>query len=858
MEKINGITLTDKEFNSVLVYLEGGSIFDKAKKLRDRYAIKRKDEIIYLKFLNKKEWCKNIFQVTNQITIDGKFKNRYDVTLLVNGLPLVQIELKRRGIELKKAFNQTKRYQEHSFHGLFNYVQIFVISNGVNTKYYANNRSLNFKFTFTWKDEENKNVNGLNQFTEVFLEKCHISKMISRYVVLNESDKSLMVLRAYQYYAVERILDMALNTNNNGYVWHTTGSGKTLTSFKVAQILKEQEGIDKVLFVVDRKDLDYQTTKEFNSFCQDSVDGTDNTYTLIRQLTSKDSDLIITTMQKLDIAVKKHAKKLDVMKDSKMILMFDECHRSQFGDMHKRITDYFTNIQYFGFTGTPIFAINANKKRTTKDIFGKRLHTYSILNAIRDDNVLGFMVEYVGKYKNVAKNDIEVEAIDKKEIMEDERRLSQIVDYIIDNHDKKTYNREFTSIFAVSSIPVLMKYYELFKQKEHDLKIASIFTYGVNDDFEVEEHPRDKLEEYMADYNKMFGTDFSTDNFGAYYVDVSKKSKEKKIDILLVVDMFLTGFDNKYLNTLYVDKNLQYHGLLQAFSRTNRIFNDKKRRGNIVCFRNLKKRVDESIRLYSDENADEEVIMAPYEVYRDKFNKQLGYLFKLVPTVQSVDDLPNDEKVKDFVQIFRELLRIMNLLIVFTEFDWNDLKINEQDFVDYRTKYIDLYKGPGTEPTSVVDDIDFEIDLVHRDDINSTYILDLLKNLDPKSPSFDEDKEFILKTMEGAIDLKSKVELINNFIESTIVPADGDLDVEGELYDYLDRAKSNAILNLAIEDNLKEENLVKIIHDYEFSGKIKNDAVKESFDKDLTFLEKQSLVTKVKNNIINLIEQFTW
>lgn len=790
--------------------------------------------------------------------MDGKFKNRYDVTLLINGLPLVQIELKRRGIELKKAFNQTKRYQEHSFRGLFNYVQIFVISNGVNTKYYANNRSLNFKFTFTWKDEENKNINDLNQFTEVFLEKCHISKMISRYVVLNESDKSLMVLRAYQYYAVEKIMDMALNTNNNGYVWHTTGSGKTLTSFKVAQILKEQEDIDKVLFVVDRKDLDYQTTKEFNSFCQDSVDGTDNTYTLIRQLTNKDSDLIITTMQKLDIAVKKHSKKLDKMKDSKMILMFDECHRSQFGDMHKRITDYFTNIQYFGFTGTPIFAINANKKRTTKDIFGKRLHTYSILNAIRDDNVLGFMVEYVGKYKNVAKKDIEVEAIDKKEIMEDERRLSQIVDYIIDNHDKKTYNKEFTSIFAVSSIPALMKYYELFKQKEHDLKIATIFTYGVNDDFEDGEHPREKLEEYMTDYNKMFGTDFSTDNFGAYYVDVSKKSKEKKIDILLVVDMFLTGFDNKYLNTLYVDKNLQYHGLLQAFSRTNRILNDKKLRGNIVCFRNLKKRVDESIRLYSDENADEEVIMAPYEVYRDKFNKQLGYLFKLVPTVQSVDDLPTDEKLKDFVQIFRELLRIMNLLIVFTEFDWDDLKINEQDFIDYRTKYIDLYKSPGPEKTSVVNDIDFEIDLVHRDDINSTYILDLLKNLDPKSPSFDEDKEFILKTMEGAIDLKSKVELINNFIESTIVPAEGELDVEGELYDYLDRAKSNAILNLAIEDNLKEENLVKIIHDYEFSGKIKNDAVKESFDKDLTFLEKQSLVTKVKNNIINLIEQFTW
>ncbi len=864
LEKINKIQFTDEEFDLILIYLERGSVFEKAKKLRDYYELVRDDEVIYISFLNTREWCKNIFQVANQITFENKYKNRYDVTILINGLPLVQIELKKRGVELKKAFNQINRYREHSFRGLFDYVQIFVISNGVNTKYYANNKNLSYKFTFFWKDKKNRNINSLDEFTEIFLEKCHLAKMISKYMVLHESDRQLMVLRSYQYYAVEAIIDKALNSNNNGYVWHTTGSGKTLTSFKVAQLLKEEENIDKVIFIVDRKDLDYQTTKEFNSFCEDAVDGTDKTTSLIKQLNSKESDLIITTIQKLDIAVKKHKDELDSMKDSKMILMFDECHRSQFGEMHKNITSYFTNIQFFGFTGTPIFAQNANKTRTTADIFDKRLHTYTIKNAIRDDNVLGFMVEYVGKYKNKSKVDIEVEAIDTKELMENEERLGKIVDYIIANHDKKTYNREFTSIFAVSSIPVLMKYYHLFKQKDHDLKVVTIFSYGENEEWEEGHLPRDNLEECIQDFNKLFGTNHSTTKFNGfdqYYVDVSKKSKENKIDILLVVNMFLTGFDNKLLNTLYVDKNLKYHGLLQAFSRTNRVLNEKKKQGNIICFRNIKNAVDESISLFSNEEAVEYVIVEPYEVYVNKFNEIVKMLFERTPTVQSVDDLQDENEDKEFVQIFRELLRLMTRLTVFTEFDYNDLKLTEQTFEDYRSKYIELYekyKNPNRDKVSVVDDIDFEIELVRRDNINVAYILELLKQLDVKGPSFERDREFIINTMEGSIELRSKIELIERFIDGTIIPTENNIDVELEFDEYMAREKTKEIQTFVEEENLEPKKIQVIINNYEFSGKIKDSNIEESINEKLGLIQRQEKVNTIKQKIIDLVNKFTW
>jgi type I restriction enzyme R subunit len=656
LEKHNKIVFSDKEFEKVLNILSKGSVFEKAKTLREKqHIIRDNGDNLYFEFINIEQWCQNQYQVTHQVSMEGKYKNRYDVTLLINGLPLVHIELKRRGLELREAFNQVNRYQRHSFsssYGLFQYIQVFVISNGVNTKYYANNRFQSFKQTFYWTDKENKRLtNILNGFAADFLEKCHVSKMICKYIVLNETSKILMVLRPYQYYAVEALVDRVMHSRKNGYVWHTTGSGKTLTSFKASQILTRLPKIKKVVFVVDRKDLDYQTTKEFNSFSKGSVDGTDNTRQLVRQFTD-DTLLIVTTIQKLNAAIsKKHfLERMKPLQDERIVFIFDECHRSQFGETHQRIISFFRNIQMFGFTGTPIFAENAVKnelgKKTTKELFGECLHKYVITDAIRDENVLKFSVEYVGRYRNedsATEIDIQVEDIDIDELMESQSRLEKIVDYIIAHHNRKTHSREFTAMFCVSSIPALIRYYELLYRKKmlgnHDLKIATIFSYIANEDdvdangfipeeisvaaepeiaYATNPHTREKLDEFIGHYNQMFGSAFSTrdsQSFYNYYNDISKKVKERKIDILLVVNMYLTGFDSPSLNTLYVDKNLRYHGLIQAYSRTNRILNELKSQGNIVVFRNLKNATDEAITLFSNKDAIEEIIMKPYDEY---------------------------------------------------------------------------------------------------------------------------------------------------------------------------------------------------------------------------------------------------
>ena len=499
LEKHNNKQFTSKEFDRILNILSKGTVFEKARTLREKqHILSDEGEDLYFEFINTEHWCQNQFQVTHQVTIEGKYQNRYDVTLLINGLPLVQIELKRRGLELKEAFNQINRYQRHSFgagSALFQYVQIFVISNGVNTKYYANNRNQSFKQTFYWTDKENNRLtNILNGFTSDFLEPCHISKMICKYIVLNETNKCLMVLRPYQFYAVEALVEKVKNSNKNGYVWHTTGSGKTLTSFKASQILMNLPQVKKVVFVVDRKDLDYQTTREFNSFSKGSIDGTDNTKSLVDQFTD-DTKLIVTTIQKLNTAIskKKYLTKMEKLIDERIVFIFDECHRSQFGETHNRIKAFFNNIQLFGFTGTPIFAENSVKnelgRRTTKELFDECLHKYVITDAIKDENVLKFSVEYVGRYKQketATEVDIEVEDIDTKELMESDARLDKIADYIIANHKRKTHNKEFTAMFCVSSVDVLIKYYELFKKKKseglHNLNIATIFSYGANED----------------------------------------------------------------------------------------------------------------------------------------------------------------------------------------------------------------------------------------------------------------------------------------------------------------------------------------------------------------------------------------
>ncbi len=682
LEKHNNFSMSQSEFKKVLNHINKGSVFEKAKILRDKFVLSLDDGTTkYIEFLDSEHWCQNLFQVTQQVTVDGVYKNRYDVTLLINGLPLVQIELKRRGLELKEAFNQINRYQRHSYgsnNALFNYVQIFIISNGVNTKYYSNNRKQSFKQTFFWADDKNKNITNIEEFTNVFLERCHVSKMICKYIVLATVPKILMILRPYQFHATEAIIERVENSDKNGYIWHTTGSGKTLTSFKTAQILMKLPHVEKVVFVVDRKDLDYQTNKEFNSFSNGSVDGTDNTNALVKQL-GDDTKLIVTTIQKLNSAIsKKHyLQMMEKLRDKHIVFIFDECHRSQFGETHLAITKFFNKYQMIGFTGTPIFVENAtgNKlgKRTTTELFDAPLHKYVIMDAIGDDNVLKFSVEYVGRYKekegSATNIDIDVEEIDTKELLESPRRLEKITDYIIANHPRKTHNKEFTAMMCVSGIETLTKYYDLFKSKKHNLKIATIFSYSANeedkdangvseldeadganvDEAHINQHSRDKLESYISDYNAMFGTKFSTkdsQNFYNYYNDISKKVKNREIDILLVVNMFLTGFDSPSLNTLYVDKNLKYHGLVQAFSRTNRILNEKKSQGNIVCFRNLKKNTDDAIALFSNINAKDIILMQPYEEYVAKFNEAFLTLMQIAPSVASVDELMAQGRVR--------------------------------------------------------------------------------------------------------------------------------------------------------------------------------------------------------------------
>lgn len=913
LEKHNNCEFSKSEFEKVLNILNKGSVFEKAKTLRERqHIIRDNGDNLYFEFINSEYWCQNQFQVTNQVTMEGTYKNRYDVTLLINGLPLVQIELKRRGLELKEAFNQINRYQRHSFganSAMFQYLQIFVISNGVNTKYYANNRNQSFKQTFFWTDKENKRLtNIINGFTSEFLEPCHISKMICKYVVLNETNKILMVLRPYQFYAVEALIDRVKNTNKNGYIWHTTGSGKTLTSFKASQILIDLPQVKKVVYVVDRKDLDYQTNKEFNSFSKGCIDGTDNTRQLVKQF-SDDTKLIVTTIQKLNTAInkKQHLTAMEKLKDEKIVFIFDECHRSQFGETHNRIKAFFNNIQLFGFTGTPIFADNAVKnelgKRTTKELFQDCLHKYVITDAIRDENVLKFSVEYVGRYKRkdtATEIDIEVEDIDKKELMESPKRLEKIADYILANHSRKTHNKDFTAMFCVSSIETLIKYYDILQKKKeegkHNLRVVTIFSYATNEDdadahgflpdelsvaedpkvlYGLNKHSREKLDEYIEHYNQMFSTKFSTkdsESFYNYYNDISKKVKDRertpenpdnRIDILLVVNMFLTGFDAKKLNTLYVDKNLRYHGLIQAYSRTNRILNEQKSQGNIIVFRNLKNATDEAITLFSNKESIEVIIMKPYEDYTKKFNDAVIEMLKIAPTVNSVNDLQTEDDELAFIKAFRDLIRIKNILTAFADFKWSDLSIEEQKFEDYKSKYLDLYDKVKSdhqkEKVSILEDVDFELELIHRDEINVAYIIQLLIKLKANvQKDVTQTEKEIYNLLNTEADLRSKRELIEKFIQENL-PVIADTDEIPEAFDkFWSEEQQKAFDQLVKEESLSPDKTQSLIEDYLYAErKPLRDEVLQLIDApEPKLLERKTTSDRILQKIMDFVERF--
>ncbi|KXY35010.1 type I restriction endonuclease subunit R [Bacillus sp. FSL K6-0067] len=868
--KLAGQSLTDKEFRRILTAIEGKSIYDSAKILRDKLLIEREDgSELYVELLNTKDWCKNLFQVTTQTTAVGKYENRYDVTILINGLPLVQIELKRRGLDFKEAFNQIQRYRRHSFQGLYHFLQVFVVSNGVDTKYFSNSDyAIQFGFTFFWSDEENNIITNLQEFTKSFLQPCHLAKMISRYMIINDTDKALMVMRPYQVYAVEALVKRATETNNNGYIWHTTGSGKTLTSFKAGQILANEESIKKVFFLVDRQDLDSQTIAEFNKFEKGSVDRTDKTDELIKQIKNPMKSFIVTTIQKMSNAVKnpRYAKIMEPYKEDHVVFIIDECHRSQFGDMRKDIDHHFQNAKYFGFTGTPRFEENKSQDgRTTADLFEKCLHHYLIKDAIRDGNVLGFSVEYISTFKsNVDNSDnTKVQGIDTDEVLHHSTRLGMIADHILDNHNRRAKNKGYCGLFTVDSIQTLIKYYDIFKKKDHNLKIAGIYSFGANEESDgTEEHSREALDRMIADYNKMYGTDFSTDTWDRYFSDVSKKMKNAQIDILIVVNMFLTGFDSKPLNTLYVDKNLKYHNLLQAYSRTNRVEKATKPYGNVVCYRNLKNETDETIRLFSKTNFVDDVLMKSYDEYLAKFKEALQQLREVAVIPEEVDELEKEEDKRAFIIAFKNVTKMLQRLQSFSDFEFNEkeLNISEQSYEDYKSKYFKIYEGMKKEETqkeSILQDIDFEMELMHTDRINVSYIMNLIANL-----TLDNEKErdneirLIKEELDHASDakLRLKVDLIKTFLDK-VVPQLSDKDSILNAYtNFENEMGEKEIVLFANEVGIEDGVLKEQLATYEYSNLFEQSVIMDHLTGG--FKKRKQSIKAIKDFILEHTEKY--
>ena len=893
LAEVGRTSFTDEEFEKILIYLEGGTRFEKAKKLRDLYPLDMVNgQRIWVEFLNRTQWCQNEFQVSNQITVEGRKKCRYDVTILINGLPLVQIELKRRGVELKQAYNQIQRYHKTSFHGLFDYIQLFVISNGVNTRYFANNPNSGYKFTFNWTDAANHPFNELDKFAVFFLEKCTLGKIIGKYIVLHEGDKCLMVLRPYQFYAVEKILDRVQNSNDNGYIWHTTGAGKTLTSFKAAQLVSELDDVDKVMFVVDRHDLDTQTQSEYEAFEPGAVDSTDNTDELVKRLQSN-SKIIITTIQKLNAAVSKtwYSNKIETIRHSRIVMIFDECHRSHFGDSHKKIMKFFDNAQIFGFTGTPIFTENAVDGHTTKEIFGNCLHKYLIKDAIADENVLGFLVEYYHG-NEVVDND-------------NQARMEEIAKFILNNFNKSTFDGEFDALFAVQSVSMLIRYYKIFKSLNPKIRIGAVFTYAANNSLDDEQTgmgtgqyakegvgEADELQTIMDDYNNMFGTAFTTENFRAYYDDINLRMKKKKadmkpLDLCLVVGMFLTGFDSKKLNTLYVDKNMDYHGLLQAFSRTNRVLNEKKRFGKIVCFRDLKNNVDTSIKLFSNSDNSEDIVRPPFEDVKKEYKCLATEFLKKYPTPSSIDFLQSENDKKNFVLAFRDIIRKHAEIQIYEDYseDAEDLGMTEQQFNDYKSKYLDITVGfiePPVIPSVVaedpvpygnsqgLEDIDFCLELLHSDIINVAYILELIAELDPYSNDYSEKRQHIIDTMIKDAGMRGKAKLIDGFIRKNVdedkenfmsgrSKADGTSELEERLNQYIVSERNKAVKDLSDDEQIPTEVLNLYIKEYDYLQKEQPEIIQKALkEKHLGLIKTRKALTRIMERLRNIIRTFNW
>ena len=898
LELLNNYKFSDSEwerfFNNNIANNNDG-IVEKTRKIQeDHIQVLKKDDgtskNIYL--LDKKNIHNNRLQVINQyVENSGNYDNRYDVTILVNGLPLVHVELKRRGVALKEAFNQINRYQRDSFwagSGLYEYIQIFVISNGTNTKYYSNTTreshikeqvatrnkskktSNSFEFTSYWADASNKVINDLVDFTRTFLSKHTILNVLTKYCVFT-SEELLLVMRPYQIVATERILNkIEVSTNYKkmgtieagGYIWHTTGSGKTLTSFKTAQLATNLEYIDKVLFVVDRKDLDYQTMREYDRFEKGAANGNRSTKILQKQLEDTTSRIIVTTIQKLSEFVKKNPSHPIFQKH--LVLIFDECHRSQFGDMHKMIVKNFKNYHLFGFTGTPIFSQNATNKSnpdfcTTQQAFGDKLHTYTIVDAINDGNVLPFRIDYINTVKQKEDmTDKEVQAINTEEVLASHERVSNVVSYIIEHFDQKTKRNSFydlkgqrvngfNSMFAVASIPMAKKYYLEFKkqleEKHKDLTIATIYSFAANEEdtadgilddegFEtdlLDQSSREFLDFAIGEYNKKFKTNFSSEGngFQDYYKDLSDKVKHREIDLLIVVNMFLTGFDATTLNTLWVDKNLKQHGLIQAYSRTNRILNSVKSYGNIVCFRDLQEQTNDAIALFGDKDASGIVLLKSYDDYYygyedDKGKHQKGYEERIAELIQKYplgEQIIGEQAKKDFIVAMGNILRLKNILSSFDKFEGNEI-LSERDFQDYIGTYTDLYeefKRDKTEAESIKDDVVFEMELVKQIEVNIDYILMLVAKYHESNCTDKEILGSIDKAIKSSLALRSKKELIDTFISKINV----NTDVMNDWTKFVKEQEETDLKKLIEEENLNEEETRKFIDNLFRDGQVK-------------------------------------
>lgn len=921
-------SLSDSEFERVKNRLLNHTVYESAKILREKWILDLDNgESVYLEFLTD-DYERNTYQVTHQVTMDKEHvedvdqTNRYDVTILINGLPLVQIELKRPGVEINEAINQINRYRTKSFFGLFKFIQVFVVSNSVQTKYFANENDLDKRggvrrilksLVFYWTDENNKRINTLAEFASVFFTKNAITELLCDYFVVKESEPDLMVMRPYQIFAVKAALRRVLIEDMNGYVFHTTGSGKTLTSYKLASILRDSGKIEKVFFLIDRADLDEQTVDEYNSFEEGCVDNTENTRSLVSSLKDSSKTLIITTIQKMATALRsgKYDAVLDEYADRKCVFIIDECHRSQFGKMHASIKRRFRNANFIGFTGTPIFKQNkGSNDRTTADVFSVPndpeagtadskacIHRYMIKEAIADGNVLPFSVEFMRSIavENTGDDSIDSDRLDDADycrrhnidvgaLYHDEKRIANISDDILEHlaqHTRPEGTDVYTAIFAIDKIKYLMAYYR--RMKAHRLawdpetnpdgfRIAAIFTFQANeelDDAGEDKYSRDELQECMDDYNAMFGTDFDVSNFDSYRKDISNRMKQKdlpQIDLLLVVNMFLTGFDSKPTNTLILDKDLKWHSLVQAYSRTNRVDKKTKRFGQIVTYRNIKKAQDDALALFSGDGNPDDYLLQSYDYYVAEYRKQVEALRNIAETPDDAGYLQSEDDQREYVVAFRRLMGALATLKTFSRFDWEDLDVfmDEQTYTGYKSWYLEFYDRQKRDPKDnpVLADVDFEIELARTDRINVVYILHLLKDVDRA----DEEEtakavDLILREIDRSDNERLRVKrgLMKEFVSKRFYELPPDADIETAYHDFERDSMQARIEAFATENGLDERMVGEVVQDYFANQKSLTDEALRQRLKGMGFglLKLKSVTMKLSQFAKEMLELYT-